>query len=229
MACLGQNLVPNPSFEQYSTCPNSAGQIDYSAPWFAPTTGTPDYFNSCINGDSLWGNILGVPYNAFGFQNARTGSAYSGLFTQYPSNYREYIEVQLTTPLVSGIKYYISFFISLADSAQLASDDIGMYLSPVTISTSNNFNLSYVPQIYNPEGNFLSDKLNWMEISGEYIAVGGEKYIVIGNFKDDANTDIIGVAGGGVLMFQDWDKPYYYIDDICVSTDSSLCLVYQSN
>ena len=40
-----QNLVPNPSFEDYTSCPTSVAQITLATPWVTPTTGSPDYFN----------------------------------------------------------------------------------------------------------------------------------------------------------------------------------------
>jgi OOP family OmpA-OmpF porin len=65
------NLVPNPSFEIYNTCPNSGGQITYATGWFTATLGSPDYFNSCSAG-------YGVPSNGFGYSNAQDGNAYAG-------------------------------------------------------------------------------------------------------------------------------------------------------
>ena len=71
-----QNLVPNNSFEQYSICPNNYHQINYSLFWFNPCdppygpigsySGSSDYYNAC---DTF---LMGVPYNGWGFQPART-------------------------------------------------------------------------------------------------------------------------------------------------------------
>ena len=67
-----------------------------------------------------------------------------------------------------------------------------------------------MPQIENPSGNILSDTLNWVQINGEFYANGGEKYITIGNFKDDAHTAFIQNTNGT------WIYSYYYIDDVSV-------------
>jgi hypothetical protein len=55
----GQNLVPNPDFESFTTCPVSLSNIAFSpgynnfpsvAGWVNPVQNTsPDYFNSCAN------------------------------------------------------------------------------------------------------------------------------------------------------------------------------------
>ena len=67
-----QNLVPNPSFEEFTTCPTTLGIGGplQCTPWFSYNSA--DYFNVC------GGFNTGVPNNAFGFQEARTGVAYVG-------------------------------------------------------------------------------------------------------------------------------------------------------
>jgi hypothetical protein len=41
-----QNLVPNPSFEDHSECPDGPGNIEFAYPWFK-TRGSCDYFHEC--------------------------------------------------------------------------------------------------------------------------------------------------------------------------------------
>ena len=61
---MGQNLVPNGDFENYSICPDHQGQIDRAFPWLRIGC-TPDYLNSC---DTT--NHAGVPFNDLGFRYA---------------------------------------------------------------------------------------------------------------------------------------------------------------
>ena len=68
---------------------------------------------------------------------------------------------------------------------------------------------------------FLTDKVNWMQISGTFVTTGGEDHITIGSFRDDASTNLTPVNGawpGGT---------YYYIDDVSVepviATDQACC------
>ena len=70
--CEAQNLVPNYSFETFSTCPFSAGQIYYAPPWVDPTTTSSDYYNSCASMGT------DVPVNWAGNQSAKDGNAYAG-------------------------------------------------------------------------------------------------------------------------------------------------------
>jgi Secretion system C-terminal sorting domain len=214
-----QNLVPNPSFEDTLHCPQYISQINYAPPWFDPSTmGTPDYFNECYNFPWV---LVDVPTNVFGYQYARTGQAYAGIFTWSGGsvvNAREYIEVQLIDSLVAGIKYRVSFYANLADSLWYACNSIGAYLSQTLISDTTGHVLPYSPQIFNISSNPLTSKTGWTLISAVFTAVGGEKYITIGNFINDSNSDSIYVGAGGSLFSP--DQSYYYIDDVSVIPDS---------
>ena len=129
--CFSQNLVPNPSFEQYTSCPDNYCQIHRASGWEAWGY-SPDYFNSC--GIYPWSPVS-VPYNDIGFQFASTGNAYAGFFAYDSLNSsscglcREYIGMQLVSPLVIGQKYYVNFKVSLADIANFAVDKIGILFS----------------------------------------------------------------------------------------------------
>ena len=121
------NLVPNPGFEEYISCPDDYGEFDRVKYWFNTTLGTPDYYNAC----SITKNP-DVPNNNMGYQYARTGAAYVGIFTAsdsiYP-NYREYIAAKLLNILSAEKKYKVEFYVSLSDSSNLAADGFGIYFS----------------------------------------------------------------------------------------------------
>src|ERR1051325_2803024 len=97
ISVTAQNLVPNPSFENYSSCPTAGGQV-YKAIGWSNCGQTPDYCNACATAANF-----SVPYNGFGYQPAATGNAYCDLWT-YASNqlYREFIGTFLIQPLVIG-------------------------------------------------------------------------------------------------------------------------------
>jgi hypothetical protein len=213
-----QNLVPNSSFEMYDTCPNNIDQILYLQNWYSPTTGKADFYTQCGT------NQAGVPYNYWGFQFARTGVSYTmiaGYEVQAnPNNtYREYLQVELKYPLIVGRSYCVSFYASLADDINnfgyslVAITELGLYFSNNSINSSNSFPLNSVqPHINSASGFFLSDTINWMEISGEYNAIGGEKFITIGNFKNNFDTDTIIISNN----LAPGAKAFYYIDDVSV-------------
>jgi hypothetical protein len=200
-----QNLVPNPSFEDTTSCPEWLGNF-FAEHWYTPTYGSPDLFHTCSSGQ------LGVPQNILGWQTARTGNAYAGWHASNfsGSNGREYMQCQLIQPLEAGEKYEVSFWVSRADSANKACDNIGAYFSTMPISATNAFNLPYSPQVVSEANSPVTDAINWVQVIDTFTAVGGEQYLTIGVFTDDMNTNWVPVSGGWV------DEPYYYIDDVSV-------------
>lgn len=202
------NLVPNASFESYSSCPNSGGQINYALPWIG-TSGGVEYFNSCSA-------VYSVPfqnYGSSGFQYARTGNAFAALFALngYGNNYREYLQVQLNDTLQNSQCYLVSFYANLQNPINIAVNNLGVYISNSLFTTATPFGVPpFVPQILKCKNNIIADTLNWTLISGIYTSTGGEKYISIGNFYDDVNTDTMQTGHGTI------EAAYYYIDDVSV-------------
>jgi hypothetical protein len=229
----GQNLVPNSDFEMAIGCPNCTYQMTNCSDWLT-FGGTPDYLNSCFPSSSL----CNAPSSRWGFQNPHSGNGMSAIINWYNqiSNYREQLGVQLTSPLIIGQKYYLSFYINYSGYSSpwvnIASNKIGILFSTVyetptgTASAwTNNFAHFKTNIIY-------KDTLNWLKISGSIIADSSYTYMAIGNFFDDAHTDtslIAGISSGPIYSA-------YFIDDVCVSTDSLTCssvttdlMYYQKN
>jgi len=212
-----QNLVFNPSFELKSNCPKNFGEAYYSIGWHTPQLqySTPDYYNSCDT--SI---LFGVPVNnnGYNFQVARTGDAYIGILCiqSFPDN-REYIYSELLKPLDSTQEYYTSFHIVLADPCQIGVSTIGAFFSITdSFSTIGNM-IDAIPSIESPITEKLSDTVNWKKIYGKYTAKGGEKFITIGNFRDDASSGKF-YTNHGVTS-----ASYYFIDDVCVSLNPADC------
>jgi hypothetical protein len=209
LAAHAVNLVPNSSFESYTSCPTSFGQISVASPWDTPNTGTSDYLNACA---PVVFPSVNVPSNEQGFQNALTGVGYAGLIPlSAAADYREYIQAPLASPLAPGTPYLVKFYVSLADLSLVAIDRLGAYLSVGPVGPVPNYAaLPYTPQVESPANLFLTDATNWTLISGIFVASGGEDHIVIGNFHDDASTSTVPGPGnwpGGA---------YYYIEDVSV-------------
>src|SRR5947207_3313209 len=94
---IGQNIVTNPSFENYSSCPNVPGDINYATSWMSYGN-SPDYYNSCSTYSAcLQGPSFSVPFSSAGYQLAATGQGYCGLLTYYNmiQDSREFIGSQL--------------------------------------------------------------------------------------------------------------------------------------
>jgi len=213
---FAQNLVPNPSFEIYDTC---VSEIDgFNLPsnhglkyWLSPNFASPDFISNCLSNPDF-----GMPQNYGGFQQARTGNCMVDLGNILANiNYRENIQTILLHPLEANKKYCFSMYISLMDSCWYATDNFGVCITDTAIYSYSNSLTSFTPQIINPLGSILNDKINWTNISGEYIAHGGEKYITIGIFTDDNNIDTILQPYGSVYWNNiNFKVLGYYIDDV---------------
>ncbi len=206
------NLVPNYSFENYSACPTGADELSNTTDWYAANKEIPDYFNSC----QLLSSTYGVPFTIHGYQPARTGGAYIGLqvYGAVPDR-REYIQVQLSSSLKQDTDYLIEFYVNLANNSSLAITEIGAYLSSNPVNDTSAATLPYSPQVVSANSAFLSDTANWIKVSGTYTALGGERFITIGNFKDDSATDTLRVSASPSFS-------YYFVEDVrVVQSDSS--------
>jgi hypothetical protein len=208
------NLVPNFSFEQYDTCPNNEGQIERAVGWLnfggtfqAPST--PDYYNACNSGN--WN----VPNGSYAHQIAFTGVAYAAIVT-FASLYREYIGIELNQTLSIGQKYFISLQTCMAEALGQGcpSNKIGLRLSTVPYSWPKPLTPDNFAHVY--EDSIINDSINWHLIKGSVIADSAYKYLIVGNFFNEANTDTIKYNSNSYVS-------YYIIDDVCLSTDSLLC------
>jgi gliding motility-associated-like protein len=232
-SALAQNLVINPSFETITACPAGPGELDKAAPWRDPylnlvgdTCSSSDLYNVC---SPLGGFGVGVPANILGNEPANTGSGYAGIIlyegfaltgcqSLFGSGWREYVEGTLTTPLVAGETYCVSFYISLADNVKFATRHIGVYFSPTLVdincaTVGAASHLPFTPQLVygGPE---ITITNGWQRLQWDYTAAGGEQYIIIGNFNDDAGTTYICANEPAFNPYA-----YYYIDDVSVIED----------
>jgi len=226
-----QNLVPNPSFETFTNCPLGPGQLMGNVQsWSTPDTASPDYYNSCYIPILAMLPSMDVPSNIQGYQNARTGDAYAGIISaentfSLNADYREYIQVQLTSPLVTGTNYCIEFYWSLADMSPHYVQEIGVYLSSSQINLLQSTTLAYTPQL-EQTGTPLDDTTNWVLFQQQYVATGGEEFIIIGNFRNPSNTTL----GNTNISCNVLSTPspggcfaYYYIDDVSVKAGGACC------
>ena len=224
MAQMDGNLIYNPSFEEYYTCPQKIepyGYMSQAVAWWQPTGGSADYYNKCGS------KQCNVPKNKLGIQMPRTGVGMVGIYTS-KTTYREYIQTEFKEHLEEGEKYKLTFYVSLSEYSSGAIATIGalftndrieektreMLTQKITTNYDNGISQSistYLkPQIVNPYNNPIVDTEKWTKIEGEYIALGGEKFLTIGNFYPSPQSNLVDLAYLTYLL----PGAYYYIDDI---------------
>ena len=213
-----QNLVPNGSFETYTQCPSNSSQIYFSAPWTGPTTNSSDYLNACslgLNVPHYGGTSNSYPY----YLDAKDGQAYAGIYVYSSGNYREYLQVELTDSLRLGYCYYVEFYAANSQFVPFAVNNIAAQFShasyQTTLTTSNSL-LNVPSHITNYGNTIIGDTVKWQKICGIYKVQGNEKYITIGNFNTDANTDTVRLYPIGTGPVLAANMAYVFIDAVAV-------------
>ena len=211
------NLVPNPSFELHNNCPYLSRQILFADYWQVLVY-SPDYFHKCST------TIVSIPYNGAGFQETRNplDSAYAGLGIHISLDTgRTFLGVAFTDTLQIGVQYFISFYISGGSRSEITDcscNKLGAKLF-TDISILRNGMLGFMDnQADLFVDSVISDTTNWIQIKGRILADSAYTGIAIGNFFDLDHTTISCFGSSGHLA-------YYYIDDVCVSSDSATCFV----
>lgn len=218
LAGLAQNLVPNPSFEEYIECPNLWNQMERATGWSA-YRGTPDYLNACNEG-----GMASVPLNFAGNRYAADGEAYAAIIALElggPPNWREHLGGELITPLIPDLPVFLSFKVIMAtdgiqDDCRYSVDGVGMRFTMEPYAQNNNFPLPNDAAIHLTTAPL--DMTEWTMVSGVYVPDSAYRYIVLGGFfNDDLITPVQFNPNGNI------DRAFAFIDDICVSYDPAEC------
>lgn len=216
-----QNLVPNPSFEIHDSCPNSYFDFSMVDSWKV-VHHTPDYFNKCGAYQ-----FFSIPMNDVGYQNSvgPNDSAYIGLANGLSplTVYRELIGVFFTAPLQINQKYFVSFDISAASSNETEiwasykfrcfCNNYGMRFFTNEVGVNDSLISNFANIFFNT---LVDDTLNWIHFKSSFVADSAYSFLVIGNFFDSAHLN-------QYCLGSDFGS-YVYLDNVCVSTDSSVCI-----
>lgn len=222
------NLIQNPGFETPSSLCGTTTDIQLyntQSPvsnWFGtdnfPNAGSsPDYFSPCAGST----NSANLP--------CLNGTGRVGIFTKTSFALgREYVQSQLVSPLVAGKTYCYSMVVKsrvgAAGNILSSCDGIGAWFHNqglINIQTMNGGNqfigpsstINASPQVQNPSGNLIGAAC--VTVTGTFCAQGGESWIVIGNFRDDANTTITGSNPSNYMYIED-----NQLFELCSSTPS---------
>jgi len=209
------NLVSNPSFESFNNC---------------SSIGCNGWFSSISTNYKLFGyfNVYctqktsSVPLNNATKSNRypHYGDGYAGIETYGNNNLRNFLQASLKDTLKKNKDYYVEFFIAFTTAHLYGANNLGLLIADTPIVTDFK-PLPVTAQIL-PYGNpIIKDTINWIKVSGIYKANGGEKYITIGNFKDNVNTLIEKVT---IPIIPYYDGAGYFIDDVSVIPLDSMFL-----
>lgn len=227
---FGQNLVPNPGFEITTPfCgifPNAAQFAATTANWASANIGSPDICHTSLAVNCPNAAVGSISPSRWGSEPPHGGDSYAAAITHCSncaSETREYLRVQLTSPLVVGQTYEASMWVSGGENCKHKTNNLGMYFSVNPPSQNNWLNIPLSPQVN--ETNLVTLISGWQKVSGTFVAANASQYLTIGNFFNDANTNIATAPSGLVYSV-------YFIDDVevkavtvtTVTGDSTICL-----
>lgn len=211
-----QNLVLNPSFENYILCPSSLHQIDRVVGWDA-VFGTPDYFNACDD------DSVSVPLNSSGYQWPSHGLGYVGMGF-YGELARECVQGRLSSALEPGLPVYVSMRVSpgcfgIPDwtSPALMASHIGLRFSTQPLNVQANYETLLFNTAVIHQPSVLSDTADWVLLSAEFLPDSAYAFLQIGNFYADSLCDWVEADPLGL-----WGA-YAFIDEVCVSREPDVC------
>ncbi len=214
-----QNLVNNPGFETYTTPPNNYAQICRATGWSSPSgacslvvgTGSPEFYHTAGTGGAkppatYWANLM-----------PHSGGGMSAICPWYwtNTNFREYIQTFLTSPLVVGQTYEVSFWLTNGVSSihPYGVNHIGVAFSTAPLVQVLGNQIVYTPQVELP-GVIYST--TWQYHSMTFVATQPYQYVCFGSFVPwgALTYQYLGASGNSGSL--------YYIDDISVQAVAAL-------
>jgi len=206
------NYVNNGGFEDITQCIGfSNSKLKYWS--LVDTNKFTGYkvFNKCLGNTPSYGTDFQWPRSDSGF--------IAGTFfhTNFP-NIRSNLRNKMKTTLSANKTYCVKFYVNIKNASDFGIDGFGAYFGNNTLDTINycTIPLTYLnPQVQNPNGNVINDTLNWISITGTFVATGNEKYLVLGNFKNDAATNTLAIVPTATAGYCD-----VLLDDVsCIDID----------
>lgn len=224
-----QNFVADSSFEHNKYIPIILSSIGANNSWSAPTMGTTDLFCECSKKDKAKSESQ-VPNNPMGIQKANSGKCYAGFYLFSHHDYHEYLITQLMSPLTGGVKYDLTFYLSLADYSRATIEQIGVcFLKGSVTYTSSGYITGLKPIHIKINEEVGTDTVEWHKISLEYKAKGGEQYLLIGSFDEGyiGATNVKAPKSVHTRINQRTDRDaYYYIDDVSLRRQPAVYVAY---
>jgi len=215
------NLVPNGSFEATTGKVKKVGAIDEVTGWTSPTGAKADVFLP----NKL--PTINVPENMFGKETAKEGSNYVGIvaYSYNDKVPRSYAMVKLDAPLKKGVRYCVTFNVSLAEASKYACNQLGANFSNKPFATETKTSIIDVAHVQHRDNKIINMTYNWEKICGVFEAKGGEKYLTIGNFIKNENVKTEINKKPKEMKVVQALSAYYFLDDVSVvmMDESSEC------
>jgi OOP family OmpA-OmpF porin len=216
LLCVGlagnaQNLIDNGGFETYTALPTNVMQSNLCSGWSKCNQGgggSPDYFHTGGSG------LVSLPNSFYATVNPHGGNAVMGLIAYHgvSTDFREYIAHSLTTPLLVGHTYTVSYYVTNGqyngNYGGCGSTNLAVALTTSEPMQNTTGPISgIIPQHIHSTVLYSCD---WQAVSFTFVADSAYQYLTMGNFKDNNSTQVQNIENASI------ETVYYFIDDISI-------------
>jgi hypothetical protein len=178
-----QNLILNPSFEEYTSCPDDRIQLERAKYWYNKGQ-TPDFLHLCgfYIMESFTFDYTQPPYDARGV----TALGISFPFRlRSDTIFREYMMGTLTHPLPEG-DYFMKVHVLAYPTNR--TNHLGVFFSEDTIPSFKGYAKDIVAQV-NFDG-WIGQYPEWKEHTACVNNIEGSRYFTVGNFKKPGTDSV---------------------------------------
>lgn len=143
-----------------------------------------------------------------------------------PSGLHEIVGARLTEPLVEGQTYWASLKVSWTTGYPnldcfpgFASNNMGLLcrMDSVGQGFGNDGWGDFPNHAQVNSSAIITDSVEWTTIAGSFVADSAYRFVYVGNFFGDDQTQFIVMNAAGDQV------AYYYVDDVCLSPTPGYC------
>jgi gliding motility-associated-like protein len=213
------SIIPNPSFETYTSLPTNSSQLNLAVPWVQASIPTTDYLNT-----------LGFVFTGLedlGLVPFPNGNGAVGCF--FENNWKEYLGTSLLNSMIQNTNYQLTFNVAASsyDNSLGLMENINIIpnLEPVNITIYGKTGLGNFP--LNTTGDPLSFDPNW-------IILGQTNYNPESNWNEltiniisniNINTIMLGAPVNLPISYPTYGtslkRPYLLFDNLRLNTTLS--------
>ena len=206
------SIIPNPSFESYTSCPSGFSELNVCSSWIQATEGTTDYHNTC--------GFVGNGLITLGLNNFPDGNAVTGV--HFMSTYKEYLGATLLSQMLAGTSYQLKFNVSalLTDGFLNSIGNVDV-LEPVNITLYGCANGSNLPlSTYGSPDQFDPTWIIIGSVLYDPISSWGETNII---FTPTININAIMLGAPPTVLSSNYEdnNAYLAFDNLLLNTASS--------
>jgi len=188
----------------------------------SPTDIVADLFSKSSSGD------VGIPSNVMGVEDPIKddgGDKYAGVCFYKPgklSKERTYITIPIIKgkeqqTLKKGLTYCVEFSVSLSESSKFAVNNIAAHFSKEAPASGGPGFISKSEKVMKGQGNKVyTGFFGWEKVCNIYTAKGDEKFITIGNFDGNEQTQFTQVKKPKDSEVDQLPQAYYYVDNVII-------------